>query len=204
LVTKKEIRRGAWRNGFTLLELILVVTVTGVLVVVSFAGYTQMVQSAALTSAADVLRDAFTEARQDAMTQNMTVEVRIYALPSGDGMTSNYVALQLHGVKSDGTTPALGAPLFLGSSVVIDATLAHSTLIAANTLAATPDASDSRLNGQTRVFHFMPDGSTDLDAASQWFLTVRAATQSDPTRFPTNWACVKVDPATGRATIFRP
>jgi hypothetical protein len=88
--------------------------------------------------------------------------------------------------------------------VVIDATPAYSSLIAENPQIATPDASDARLNSQTRVFHFLPDGSTDLNPATNWFMTVRAATQSDPAHFPSNWACVQVDPTTGRPQIYRP
>jgi len=132
------------------------------------------------------------------------VEVRIYDLPPQSGATPVYDAIQLHWVKADGTTPPLNNVLLLSSWVAIDATAAHSPLIGANAQTATPDASDTRLNSQTRVFHFLPDGSTDLNPATNWFLTVRPAAQSDPAHFPSNWACVKVDATTGRPQIYRP
>jgi hypothetical protein len=98
----------------------------------------------------------------------------------------------------------VATPLLLPAWIVIDATAAHSPLIAENTNAPPPDASDPRLNSNTRVFHFLPDGSTDLNPATNWFMTVRAASQSDPAHFPANWACVRVDPTTGRPQIYRP
>ena len=151
-----------------------------------------------------MLSDAFTEARTSAVAQNTSVEVRIYDLPPQPGAAPAYDALQLHWVKADGTTPPINNVLLLSTWAAIDATAAHSPLIGANPQTATPDAADTRLNGQTRVFHFLPDGTTDLNPATNWFLTVRPATQSDPAHFPSNWACVKVDATTGRPQVYRP
>ena len=167
-------------------------------------GFSAMIQATAVTTGADMLSDVFTEARQSAVAQNTSVEVRIYDLPPQPGAAPVYNAIQLHWVKADGTTPAVNKVLVLSSWVAIDATAAHSTLIAANTQTATPDAGDTRLNGQTRVFHFLPDGTTDLNPATNWFLTLRAATAADAAHFPSDWACVKVDATTGRSQIYRP
>jgi hypothetical protein len=120
------------------------------------------------------------------------------------GGASGYGALQLHWCKPDSTTPPVAAAVLLPQGVVIDATAARSPLIGANNQAATQDATDPRLNSETRVFHFLPDGSTDLDPATNWFLTVRAATASDPANFPSNWACVGLNATTGRTQIYRP
>jgi uncharacterized protein (TIGR02596 family) len=193
------------KQGFSLLELFLAMVLMAVLFAFALGGYASLLQATALTTGADLINDVLNEARQSAVTQNCTVEVRIYALPSQQpGLPSAYGALQLRWLKPDGTTPPVDKPVFLSPSVVIDATPTRSSLIGANTETATPDATDPRLNGGTRVFHFLPDGSTDLDPATKWFLTVRAATQSDPAHFPSNWACVQVDPVTGRMQIDRP
>lgn len=137
------------------------------------------------------------------MARNVPVEVRIYALHAS-GNTTAYTALQLHALKPDGTATALTAPLFLPAGMVIDTTAEHSTLIASNPQAVTPDPADTRLDGATRVIRFLPDGAADLAAGSRWFLTVRAANSSDPAHFPSNWACIEVEPSTGRATLYRP
>jgi uncharacterized protein (TIGR02596 family) len=191
-------------RGFTLLEMLLVLVLTMILLALSFEGYSGFAQSTAISTSADLLRDAFTEARQDALAQNLSVEVRIYALPKPGTTALAYSALQLHWIKADGSTPPAHAVIFLPTSVVIDATKTHSTLIAVNTQTATPDATDSHLDKNTRVFHFLPDGSTDFAPPSSWFLTVRAVAQADPDHFPSNWACISIDPTTGRATIYRP
>jgi len=184
--------------------MLLVLALMATVVVIVMEGYSAAAQSTAVTTGADMLSDALTEGRSDAVAQNTTVEVRIYDLPPQSGGAPVYDALQLHWLKADGTTPPVANPLLLSSWVVIDATAAHSPLIASNTQTATPDASDLRLNSQTRVFHFLPDGSTDLNPATNWFMTVRAASQSDPAHFPSNWACIAVDATTGRPQIYRP
>jgi uncharacterized protein (TIGR02596 family) len=191
-------------HSFSLLETLLVLALAAILVALAMEGYAATMQSTAVTTGADMLSDALTEGRTDAVAQNTTVEVRIYDLPPQPGATPVYDALQLHWLKADGTTPPVASPLLLSAWVVIDATSAHSPLIAANPQIATPDGGDTRLNSNTRVFHFLPDGSTDLNPATNWFMTVRAASQSDPAHFPSNWACVQVDPTTGRPQIYRP
>ena len=187
-------------RSFSLLELLVVVTVLAILLAIIMEGYAGVVQSTAVTTSAAMLDDALTQARANAVAQNMTVEVRIYDLPPTVGGTPVYNAMQLHWLKPDGTTPAVASPLLLSPWVVIDPTATYSPLIASNPEAAMPDASDSRLNGGTRVFHFLPDGSTDLNQTTNWFMTVRAANQSASA----NWACLRVDPATGRAQVYRP
>jgi uncharacterized protein (TIGR02596 family) len=195
---------GKGNRGFSLLELLLVMVLMATLFALALGGYTSMAQATALTSGAEMINDALSEARQSAVTQNCSVEVRFYALPSQANSPPSYEALQLHWLKANGTTPPLGLLAVLPISVAIDATSTHSSLIGANNQTATPDATDRRLNSETRVFHFLPDGSTDLNPATKWFLTVRAATQSDPTHFPSNWACVEVNATTGRVQVYRP
>jgi uncharacterized protein (TIGR02596 family) len=184
--------------------MLLVLALLAVVVVLAMEGYSATVQATAVTTGADMLGDALTEARASAVAQNTTVEVRIYDLPPQPGAAPVYDALQLHWLKADGTTPPVASPTLLPAWIVIDATPAHSSLIAANSQTATPDAGDTRLNSQTRVFHFLPDGSTDLNPAANWFMTVRAATQSDPAHFPSDWACIGVNATTGRPQIYRP
>jgi uncharacterized protein (TIGR02596 family) len=194
----------AKKLGFSLLELLFVLAIGAILVGVVATSYASTMQAVAVTTSADLIRDLFSEARASAVAQNMDVEVRIYNLAPTAGATPIYCALQLHRVNSDGTTPALTKILFLPQGAAIDATTTHSSLIASNTQIAPPDASDPYLNAQTRVFHFLANGATDLAPSTTWFLTVRSATQSDPAHFPANWACVRVDPVTGRPQIYRP
>src|SRR5471030_465550 len=106
--------------------MLLVLALLAVLVV---EGYSATVQAAAVTTGADMLGDALTEARTSAVAQNTTVEVRIYDLPPQPGAAPVYDALQLHWLKADGTTPPVASPTLLPAWIVIDATPAHSPLI---------------------------------------------------------------------------
>jgi uncharacterized protein (TIGR02596 family) len=186
--------------GFTLLEILLAMTVALLLLYLAMVGFSRLIESSAIDGSAQMVSDCLAEARQDAVTQNTAVEIRVYAAATGSG----YGALQLHWHNADGTTPAISPLVILPTNAVIDATAAHSSLVTTNTETPALDPGDSRLDTQTRCFHFLPNGSTDLATGSQWTLTVRALSQSDPTHFPSNWACVTLDPVTGRAQIYRP
>ncbi len=187
-------------SGFTLLEILATMTVALLLLYLAMAGFSRLIESNAIDSGAQMISDCLAEARQDAMTQNTTVEVRVYASTTGSG----FGTLQLHAHNPDGTNPAIAPPVILPVNAVIDATTAHSSLVTTNAQTPAPDPGDSRLTPQTRCFHFLPNGSTDLASTSQWTLTVRALSQSDPSHFPANWACVTLDPVTGRAQVYRP
>ena len=191
-------------RSFSLLEMLVVLALVAAGAALAAEGYSATVQATAVSTGAAMISDVLTEGRSDAVAQNTTVEVRIYDLPPQPGAAPVYDTLQLHWLKADASTPPVNKVLFLPAWVAIDATPAHSPLIAANTTILKPDASDPRLNSDTRVFHFLPDGSTDLNPATNWFMTVRAASQSDPAHFPSNWACVRVDATTGRPQIYRP
>jgi uncharacterized protein (TIGR02596 family) len=199
---KTQCRRA--RRSFSLLELVMVLVLAFGAAFVVAEGCAMAMQATAVTTGAAMIDDTLTEGRADAVGQNTTVEVRIYDIPPQPGAAPVYDALQLHWLKANGTTPPAASAVRLSSWVAIDATAAHSTLIALNAQTATPDSADSRLNGQTRVFHFLPDGSTDLNPATNWFMTVRAASQANAANFPANWAAVRVDAATGRVEIYRP
>lgn len=190
-------------RGFSLLEVILVLAVMAILIAFALTGYSTLVNASAITTSADTISDHLTDARAIAIAQNITVEVRLY-VPTATGGPSVYSALQLHRLKSDGTASPVAKPVFLPASVVMDATAEHSPLIGANSQTVTPDASDTLLNAQTRVFHFLPDGSTDLNPSTNWFLTIRAATSSDPAHFPSNWACIRIDAVTGHIQMYHP
>jgi prepilin-type N-terminal cleavage/methylation domain-containing protein len=61
------------RRSFSLLEMLLVLALLAVLIVLAIEGYNGVVQAAAVTTGADMLSDAFTEARASAVAQNTPV-----------------------------------------------------------------------------------------------------------------------------------
>ena len=200
----KAIRPNPFALGFTLLEVVLTMGLMVALLFFSFAAYSHVVESTAVDAGAQLVSDALVEARQDALVQNTPVEVRFYAVTSTAGAPPAYGSLALRWVKSDGTTPPVARMVILPVAAVMDATPAHSSLVTINAQTPAADATDPRLNALTRDFHFLPDGSTDLASTGKWLVTVRAAAKSDPANFPANWACVEIDPVTGRTQVYRP
>jgi uncharacterized protein (TIGR02596 family) len=188
------------RRAFTLLELLCVLALIMVAAYLVIASLSQLLAANALGAASQMVRDCLADARQDAVAQNITVEVRLYAAANGNG----YQALQLHVRNADGTASSLAGIVNLPAGAVIDATPSHSSLVTTNTQTPAADPTDPRLNAQTRCFHFLPTGATDLPAPGPWQLTLRSAAFSDPAHFPANWACVTLDPVTGRAQVYRP
>jgi Tfp pilus assembly protein PilE len=124
------------RASFTLIELLLVVAVACVLIFTAVQGVGSVAQSMAVTTGATMLGDALTDGRSLAVAQNATVEVRIYDVPPQPGAAPVYDALQLRWVKTDRTTPPATPPVLLSTWVAIDATAAHSPLIASNSQSA--------------------------------------------------------------------
>ena len=186
-------------GAFSLLELVLVMALALAVGFLALGGFSRIIEGGAINTGTQMVADCLAEGRQDALAQNMPVEVRLYAKSS-----AGYDALQLRWREPDGTTPPAAMAVILPSAAAIDATVAHSTLVTTNTAQPAPDSTDPRLNARTRCFYFLPDGSTNLAAGVSWTLTVRAATQSNPAQFPSNWACLALDPATGRAQLYRP
>jgi uncharacterized protein (TIGR02596 family) len=186
-------------SAFTLLEVVVVLVIALLIGFAALTSFSKIIEGGAVTTGAQMVADCLAEGRQDALTQNLPMEVRLYATS-----TAGYSVLQLHWKDADGTTPAAATPVILPSSVVIDATALHSTLVTTNQSQPAPDPGDPRLNALTRCFHFLADGSTDLSPGVSWTLTVRAAAHSNPAQFPANWACITLDPYTGRAQTYRP
>jgi len=186
-----------------LLELLLVLALVATLTAFALAAYGSLAEAAAITTGANLLSDALLQARQDAIAQNITVEVRFYDVPSSTDSTPAYRAVQLHVLQAT-ASPPLYPPLLLPTGMALDPTVQYSPLLGG--LASempTPDASDSRLNSGTRVVRFFPDGSTDLDPTTMWFMTLRSI-RSSTVGFPRNWACLTIDPPTGFVQIYRP
>jgi hypothetical protein len=185
-------------NACRAASFVLALAVTLILVFLSVMAYSRFIESTAIDGGAQMVNDTLIEARQDAVTQNNTVEVRLYAAAGGNA----YDVLQLHWHDADGTTPAAAPAVMLPPGAVIDATAAHLAVATTHADAPATDPTDPRFNAQTLCFHFLPDGSTDLAAAGM--VTVRAASQSNAAKFPANWACIQIDPLTGRTQVYRP
>lgn len=207
-------------SAFSLLEMLAVMAVMLTLFMLVGINANAILRGGQLTQASQLLHDQITLARQLALSSNQPVEVRLYRyadtgfgeVTAGDG---KFRAVQLFAVNRDGAK-AIGKLERLPKPVIIDSSLTLSPLIA---LAQEPASLPSLLSGEdlaaplpdvglnyhAAVFRFQPDGSTNLPASGQWFLTIHELKDGDNrSEPPPNFATLQIDPVNGRARFFRP
>ncbi len=213
-----------WRlAGFTLVEMLVVITLIALVAGVAVPAVNSILRGSKLTHSAQLVIDQFTLARQTALSKNRAVEVRIYRYgdpetPGEDKTVSSsgrYRAIQLFEIPDSGTATPLGNMLRLASSIFFDSGATLSTLInpPANSTAPTLTSSGSQTVSVSTMgttydsvsFRFNADGSTNLDTAKLWFLTLHNLNDKDAQAAPpTNFFTIQIEPTNGHIKAFRP
>ncbi len=90
------------RQAFTLIELIIVVTIIGIMMAFTVPAISSALKANKITQAADLLRAKLAFAQQTALKENAPIQVRIfqYADPSRPGDKERFRAYQLFRRKS--------------------------------------------------------------------------------------------------------
>lgn len=206
-------------SGFSMIELLAVMAVMGLLATFVAPSIQSMVCGTQLTQGAQILTDNLALARQAALARNHTVEVRLFqygdpGVPgekADDPDSGKYRALQIIDVSA-GDVP-LTKVIRLPDSIEIDASSTYSSLISS---ASAGDSAPRMSTGAAETtaipragtnynfiaFKFKPGGSTNLAAASSWFLTLRNIQNEDgPLE---NFVTIQIDPINGHVRSFRP
>jgi uncharacterized protein (TIGR02596 family) len=194
------------------MELLVVVAIISVLAIVSLPNIISTGRSMQLTQAGQLVETQLQVARQRALANNRSVEVRFYSL--GTSGTAPFTAIQPFFISTSGTsaTPA-DKPYYLPGNMIMDNGNTLSTLLnqptttplQASSLLAPQSLGTSGTNYTCVTFRFKPDGSTNLTPASNWFVTVHAATDRDNlTTAPANYYTVQVDAYNGHIYDFHP
>lgn len=200
------------RKGFTLIEILVVVSVLTLLLSLAANMAQEVVASNQLTTAGETVADELKLARHTALSKDRVVEVRFYRpdVVDGSGLPTGVSAVQSFVFDEDnmGATP-MRELRRLPDSVMISEDSTLSSLLGESRLKADWKDGDEkvRLPGANTEYttwrvRFLPDGSTDLDAQQQWFVTLhdRNARQSPPP----NYVTVQIKPSHGTVRTFRP
>jgi uncharacterized protein (TIGR02596 family) len=218
------VRRLKPQQGFTLVELLVVVGIMAVLAAAIIPSIRGVSDSYSLTSAADQVVSAMNLARQTAIARNRPVEVRIYELPSplpGQPAAYRLLVAVIPNTSDPAATEWISKPRPLPNGIIFDNGSRNpqfSTLIAnaSDNDGASPAKNNGANSGVPALvkglkyvsFNIRPDGGTDLDPASTdpWTLSLRVERDQsgDFSRPSNNFITFLLDPVLGRVKVFRP
>lgn len=220
-------------RAFTLIEMLVVVAIIATLTVLIAPAASTVVRGTQLTQASSMMTDQLAYARQQALTKNISVELRIirFADPElpgesiKDSTTGQYRAFQLLQVLDAGIAVPLDKVQFLPRSIVVVPGQYSSLLPTSSSGSAsfdptqplhrTAQSSDPDLPRNVKknydyfAFRFLPDGSTSLQPATNWFLTLVGVSDlpklSNSTALTSmNFFILQLDPASGATRAYRP
>jgi uncharacterized protein (TIGR02596 family) len=213
------------KKGFTLVELLAVVTIMGLLSAATLPAIQSVLQSTSITQGGQTLVEQINLARQIASTRNTTVQVRLIKLaqvqnPSATG----YNAIQLWGTPSGNNQAIpLGHMVILPPSVVIsEDTTNYSKLLAEASVPALPLPTLQVAAGVASYTYFSvtPSGMIPVSnlAAGETsemtgaYLSLVPAHYGNSSTLPTpgvtsaqsNYLIVQMNPNTGSTLVYRP
>jgi uncharacterized protein (TIGR02596 family) len=208
----------ASRIGFTLVEVLIVITVMLLLLTIAGSGVGGMLDSLRMKEAIETVRSTMEQARQSAMISNKEITVRIYKLKDEFGV-ENWSEIEFGVAKlvTDPDAPGYEDPTVPGYKPKFERIrsverLPHGMIFhPASTYSQLIDSAQSDLesgiDGNERqyiAFRFGPDGRCNLPANKKWTLTLVKESDLKDSGLPPNYATMQLDPATARVRIYRP
>lgn len=198
----------------------VVVAIIGIIAAFAVPTVTSMVNSTRLSQASMTVSSQLSLARRYAITKNHPVEVRFIRFqdpetpPDGNAASTQFRGIQLLEVLESGATLPLGKAELLPDAVVL-ASDTRSSLLDGEVATLLPRApsptTDTKMprgidmNYTYVAFRYLPDGSTNLAANHNWFITVIAERdQKAGTKLPANFYILQIDPVNGIPREFRP
>lgn len=214
--TGSRAHRGS--TAFSLIELLVVIAILGLLLGLAAPAISGMLRGSGVTSAGDMIVAALTRARQNAMSLNRTIEVRLIKYPDpsapAEPPDGRYRAIQVFAIERTpsgvstnlvGRKVTLPAAACVASQPTLSSILAPGMATTATGAALGQTVQPVGLAYTAAIFRFYPDGSTSLPPGQNAFLTVvPTLTPDTETAVPANFATIAIETATGKPRIHRP
>ncbi len=213
----KVFRNSREKQGFSLIEMLIVLSVVGLLFAMSAPQFFTLMQSTSLTTEGAFLRNKLTQAQQIALSKNADVEVRFFKFKDEAQVETveQFRGIQFYTYNQRGEAEPISQFFKLKAPIVVSSDNKMSTV-----LRPTSDDFYSPRRGRSEIpiegvrreaefvsFRFRPDGSTDLPGkagSDTWHLTLVKETDGSNGSVPDNFYTVQIDPFNGRLLEFRP
>lgn len=192
------------KPGFSLLELLVVMTILVLLISFAAPAFQSMVAGSNLTRAGQLVGDQIVLARQGAVTGNAELQVVFFRLT--DGPTKGWRAVQIWRLEQTAAgvkTRPLGRVETFPDGVILSDDPGLSPLLTASPLSTGTAALPSHGTVDYAGFRFRANGSTE-NAISEMnnFVTLQNATET--AKPPHNYYTLQINPVTGKVTAFQP
>jgi len=228
--TPSPLRSSLRPRGFTLIEVLIVLTLIAMLLFFTVPGLRDVLKGSKLTSAADQISGDLNLARQAAIKDGMPVEVRFYKFAGlGSSATEErfgayqcYRLAQDLNKPSDYTTERIPKAVFekvkfIPQGVVLVDSGKWSPLVSEDSIKQGTERVRGLVPGERETeasyfsFIISPEGETSLDhsGAKQWYLTFvnESEYQKAPNPEalkPKNFITIQVDPYTAHTRRYQP
>lgn len=192
------------RAAFTLVELLVVMTVMLALMTLATVGFRSLSSAQALTRGGELVGSQIAQARQQAVTSNRPVEVRF--IDPGDSQNPGFRIVQIWRLPS-GETVMRPAERLVTLPIGVRAldSLALSPMLHLDGSPVSGEIEEGPHAGRPfRGLRFRGNGEpeTSLTNQNNW-LTLTTTDYADSPS-PTNFFALQVNPVTGRVTTYRP
>ena len=190
-------------KAFSLIELLIVIAIMAIMVSLAIPAINGVAQGSGVTRAGQTIGDMIILGRQEAVSKNRDVEVRIVSVPpsqsTGEG---GLMAIQLWELTDTSARP-LSKIGRLPQGITISSNITLSPLLKADNSVANTTNFGGLGNCEYMGFKIRANGMLSSTVTmNNNFLTVGMVSDKDVP--PANYYTIRVNPVTGRVNIYRP
>lgn len=208
--SSSRLGRHSHPDGFSLVELVIVVAIMVMLIAVATPYTLGALQSANLTSAGDTLMQKLAMAQQRSLTENRPVGLDFYYYTEDNVQGCHAIQMISYNPATNQVTQ-LEPPVYWNKQSVVIVEGALSPMFSINqTPISTGQATQNPFKSLNATYYrviFYPNGSTSLRVPLRTAYLTLISTKSykaDLSTAPPDYYTVQIDPVTGRGHSYRP